>query len=96
MHGELADAWAACRTDCPQKYAMRMDEVSCRTVRMSGCVNESVCVCVCECVCVCLLFVVSNTVISRITFSFLILHLSAPPLPVLFFLRIGWASNTQT
>lgn len=50
-------------------------------------------VCVCERVCVLSLV---SICISTITFSFLILHLSAPPLPVLFILPIGWASNTQT
>lgn len=39
------------RADCPQKYAMRMDEVSCRTVRMYEWVYVSVSLCVCGCVC---------------------------------------------
>lgn len=61
--------------DCPQKYAMRMDEVSCRTVRMYEWVYESVSVCVCA--------VVSITVLVELRFLLLILHfLSAPPLPV--------------
>lgn len=83
------------RANCPQKYAMRMDEVSCRTVRMYEWVYESVSVCVCA--------VVSITVLVELSFLLLILHfLSAPPLPVfavvlvLSFLPIGWASNTQT